>query len=213
MRIPPRFRALLASSAFLATGALANVAAAGNSETHDGLFLRLAGGIGGIATTAESGGTKQTLSGAGIPLDFAIGGSITRSFALHADFYGTAAVAPKLTVNENDLGKASDNTTLYGNGVGLGATLYTMPFNLYFSGSVGVARYSIKYDNGSRSSSGSTKAGLGVNLLLGKEWWITDNWGLGVAANVTFISAKDSDNSDVRWNGASGGILLSATYN
>lgn len=213
MRIPTPVTAFAASSAFFATTALSGAALADRSETHDGLFLRLAGGIGGISTSAESGPVTATLSGGGIPLDFAIGGAVARNFALHADFYGTAAVAPKLSINNSDVGKASENTTLYGSGVGLGATFYTMPLNLYFSGSVGVARYGLKYDNGSQTSSGTTKAGLGVNLLVGKEWWVSDNWGLGVAGNVTIISAKDSDNSDVRWTGASAGVLLSATYN
>lgn len=48
--------------------------------------------------------------------------------------------------------------------------------------------------------------------MVGKEWWVSDNWGLGVAANFMVGSMKDKD-YDTRWTGLSTSILFSATYN
>jgi len=50
-------------------------------------------------------------------------------------------------------------------------------------------------------------------LALGKEWWVSDHWGLGVAGHISFSSNQDpvaSNNTLTTW---AFGAAFSATYN
>ncbi len=50
--------------------------------------------------------------------------------------------------------------------------------------------------------------------MVGKEWWVTDNWGVGVAAELLLSSMKDDPVvSDATYSATTFGLLFSATYN
>lgn len=55
--------------------------------------------------------------------------------------------------------------------------------------------------------------GLGVQVIVGKEWWMTPDWGLGIAGELTLASMKDRNDPSTSWNGGGFGVLFSATYN
>jgi hypothetical protein len=42
--------------------------------------------------------------------------------------------------------------------------------------------------NGTNSSS---QSGFTFQFKVGKEWWVSDNWGLGIAAGLGYLSADD----------------------
>jgi hypothetical protein len=48
--------------------------------------------------------------------------------------------------------------------------------------------------------------------MVGKEWWVSANWGLGVAGIVHLASMK-STNEDSRVTAETLSLVLSATYN
>jgi len=50
------------------------------------------------------------------------------------------------------------------------------------------------------STTYSTDAGLGLQLELGKEWWVGDHWSLGIGLHYT-----------ISWNNDTGHILGSST--
>jgi hypothetical protein len=53
-----------------------------------------------------------------------------------------------------------------------------------------------------------------MNLMVGKEWWVSTNWGLGVAGQIMYMSIKDKEiieEKDMTF--ASFGVLFTATYN
>jgi hypothetical protein len=66
-------------------------------------------------------------------------------------------------------------------GVGVGAVYYFMPLNLYAGGSLMLAWSAVPtlFDGEVSSSLGPT-----VNLQVGKEWWVSDSVGMGVAAQL-----------------------------
>ena len=94
--------------------------------------------------------------------------------------------------------------------IGPGVTYYLMPANVYFSGSVGVGSLS-----GSDELNGNSDTGFALDTTIGKEWWVGDNWGLGLAGDFTYLSAKDKDlvGSTQNWSVTGFGLRLSATFN
>ncbi len=178
------------------------------SNVHDGFFLRLAPGIGFNETTSDIAGSSLKMSGASGLFNFAIGGAVAQDLILHLDVSGVSTSNPKVSVNGSTLttNVSSSTTTL----VGIGATYY-MQSNYYLTGAFGIA----KSTNTSYGIDYSTNNGLGVNLMVGKEWWVSDDWGLGIAGQFLFTKCPDGasggGNPDVK--STSIGLLFSATYN
>lgn len=196
---------LLAALAFAPTRA---VLADEGSERHDGFYLRLTTGVGYLYAHASGSGLTETVSGVSAVTTLGIGAALTDNLVLNADLYGANPVSPKVTV---ELGGQSASGDLKGDfmaiGLGLGVTYYVMPTNLYLGASVGPAWLSIDLDNGPE---GRSRTGFGLNAVVGKEWWVSANWGLGVAAQVFYQRIPDDG---ATWNTMAGGVLFSATYN
>jgi len=162
---------------------------------HDGFYLSFAGGpaIGAITLNATNASfNKMEMSGAGFQFDFKIGGVISEesNLILSFDVISRAISSPALTIDGNSVSTTSDVTAsdvLYG----VGITKYFMPDNIFINATVGVGTFSLDISN----STSSSKSGFGFQLKGGKEWWVSDNWGLGVAAGLSYISADDQTNS------------------
>jgi hypothetical protein len=54
--------------------------------------------------------------------------------------------------------------------------------------------------------------GFGIKAALGKEWFVTPQWGLGVAFQLNFARYPDPLLGG-RWTGIEGCLAMSATYN
>jgi hypothetical protein len=179
-------------------------------ERHDGFMLRLTAGLGGAGTNIGTDGEPDTnLSGLTGTFSADIGGSLTENLVLHGRFSTFALVDPKVEVGGEDLGEAED-VTVTANLLAAGVTYYFMPVNIYITGAVGLSWLTLSYRD---NEGNSTDAGLGVNLDVGKEFWVGDNWGLGIAGRFWWSVLNDEDGaleSDVSMIG--GGVLFSATY-
>ena len=64
-----------------------------------------------------------------------------------------------------------------------------MPTNVYLAGSIALASGTLISDWGTTE----LNAGYGINVAVGKEWWVSDNWGIGVAGQLfhTVLSEED----------------------
>jgi len=65
-------------------------------------------------------------------------------------------------------------------------------------------------------TNGSSEAGFGAKLALGKEWWVSDHWGIGLAGQLTFGSNADQDNgtgNTPTWKTITPGLAFSASFN
>lgn len=187
--------------------------------THDGFFLRLSSGIGGGRVSGDND-TSGKFTGATSQGSIAIGGVITDNLALHADVFVASLFNPTYenkngtAVTLNDL----DITMRFGS-VGVGVTYYIMPMNLYLCGSLGlaVASTEVRYTRLGLTFTDTweSQTGFGLNLMVGKEWWVSDNWGLGVAGQFIYanIPVKDKTGAEDSFSGGSLGVLFSATYN
>ncbi len=178
-------------------------------HTHDGFFLRLTPGL-GFGTFNASGTTDAPTyhpdvkdpeeSGPTSAFGLSLGGAVTENLILHGDFWLWG------TLFEDHDHYQRDFTSL---SFSLGLTYYFMPVNVYLSADVGHSLTVLNmYDDGEHEY--ETMPGVSLGLSVGKEWWVSDNWGLGLAARGTYGYAK-SDDLTVHQGG--GMLLFSATFN
>jgi hypothetical protein len=110
------------------------------------------------------------------------------------------------------------NTTATLAGIGGGLAYYLDPANVYFAGSLLATSLQISdTTNGQNRTVGETDSGFGVELLVGKEWWVSDNWGIGAAAQFIYGAMQDKDtfntSSPPTWSAAELALLFSASFN
>lgn len=80
------------------------------------------------------------------------------------------------------------------------------------AGSLAFSQASVQDEDG--VSTGETDIGVGLHALVGKEWWVSPTWGLGIAGQLFVGSMKDNAEGDdaPTWRTVALGLLLSATY-
>ena len=198
-------------------------------KTHDGFFLNMSFGFGLSGSFTDSppagGGedNKFESSSTGI-LNFKIGGSITPNWALHLNLGG---------ISEGSAGTDLDGTAKYAvSSRAIGATYYFISDNPYLSNLYISPEYRFAVNGATEFTSTDglfaeeiTYKGSGFGFSIGKEWWLSPNWGLGAAL---FYHSDSLDGEKRRYNksiliikedyeGSASvnhfGIQFSATYN
>jgi hypothetical protein len=186
------------------------------AHTHDGLFLRFTGGpgfgiyngTGDVITTAGEIIGDPSNEGSQVGGSISLGGSIGENLILHGDIWVSIVSTEK---------KHSQLYQEFGTAVvGLGVTYYWMPVNMYVTGSIGMANSFLVLHEGTQTNSNEDLArdittGVGVAVIVGKEWWVSANWALGVAIQGEFTYAED-DNSNLIFRHGGAKVLFSATY-
>jgi hypothetical protein len=94
---------------------------------------------------------------------------------------------------------------------GPGMAYYLEPINMYFSGTLTFTQLSLSSSD-TNEKFAESNVGFGFSLEVGKEWWVSTDWGLGAAFQFQFASMKDKD-IDAQITGLGFVVLLSATYN
>ncbi|HUM10550.1 MAG TPA: hypothetical protein VLT82_06325 [Myxococcaceae bacterium] len=171
------------------------------AHRHLGFFLHLDIGVGYLSTSSSQAAGGSSLSGAALPLSIVIGGAVAEDWIIAGDLWGAAGPSPS--------GWEWGATVL--SGAGLNVTHYFMPANVFVSLTPSFTALII--DNGLGFVE-RTKTGFGGKLAVGKEWWVSDHWGLGVAAEGFFAVNKDNGSGSTgSWTTFGGGLVFSATYN
>jgi hypothetical protein len=176
------------------------------ANRHVGFFLRPDLGFGFMSASEDSGGSTMTISGASALGGIAIGGAVSENLILAVHVFDGVAVNPDVSVS--GFGSSSTtNTTLTMWGVGPELTWYVMPENIYLSGTVGFTKMTLEQGG----NSGDTDWGIGARFSVGKEWWVSDHWGLGLVGHASLSSNEDPGGGTLRtW---ALGVAFSATYN
>ena len=186
-----------------------------NAPSHNpGFMLRYTVGPSFIRTGQSldmPGDPKYFLQGPAVDMSLAAGIAFSPGFALHGTALFWRGFNPKLKGEIGSLSTSGDttDTKLTNFGIGGGFTAWT-PGNLYFSLSVVASMLRVEIQD----YRADTKWGLGAELLLGKEWWLGHNVGLGLARAGTFHFIPDK--SEERTSGLMGfsaGPRLSLTFN
>jgi hypothetical protein len=174
---------------------------------HDGLYLRLLSGAGLVR--ADYG---PNVLGAGAMFNVAVGNAIKRNLIVFLEASYLRAFAPAISGGGNETAN-----TLSQRGLGVGMAYY-FPRNYYVSSTVGLSQTRLDFRFGDDVTD---DMGLGSNLQFGREWWVSRNWGLGVAAQLLTsltLAAHESDDFEnpYKQNGHLSlgfGLAVSATFN
>jgi hypothetical protein len=186
------------------------------AHAHDGLFLRFSGGpgfgmysgTGDVVTTEGQVIADPSNEGSQLGGSISLGGTIGENLILHGDIWFSIVSTEK---KDNRLYQEFGTAV-----VGVGITYYWMPVNIYVTGSLGMANSFLVLHEGTQENSSDNLArdlttGVGAAVMVGKEWWVSDNWALGVALQGEFTYAEDEDSNLIfRHGGAK--VLFSATY-
>lgn len=199
--------ALLVAGALLAASAASAQAPAGGDDEvhrHRGLFLRLDGGVGYLRSSSTLDGLDASLSGPAISLGFSLGGHVREDLSVFGHASLSAAPGPSAS-----LGTSSGATDGWLNllSIGPGMNYYFMPSNVYVSAVVALTGLLA----GAYGRSGSSEVGVGARLAVGKEWWVGDRWGIGVAGQFSFGSNQDQG-SPAHWKTISPALAFSASF-
>jgi hypothetical protein len=184
--------------------------AGGGPKDHQGFFLRLTAG-GMYATSSFEGQVGDPpfiplitadidASGWGGDFTLALGGCVSENFALHGSLFSWTLSDPDVEIE--GLGEGELDGSLSMNAYGGGVTYYLMPSNVYLSGNIGLGFLTIDTDSGDETSD----PGFAMDLSVGKEWWVGNSWGLGLAGAFGFHSIEEASGYNV-------GVRFSATFN
>lgn len=175
--------------------------------------MRLSGGF-GFSNAAFDDPGETTLSGFGGMGSFKFGATIARNVALGVDLFGLNMFEPSVSQNGDDLGNAEGTRASVG-AIGLGGTFYVMPANLYIAASAGVGLGTIEYRGRfggiELTAEENSRAGFAANVMIGKEWWVSRKWGIGLAGQLVFASLETDEDVGLGVFGV--GLLFSATMN
>ena len=156
---------------------------------HDGLFVRLTAGVGYLSASESDGGTSLGYSGLGVTAGGALGGTIAPNLVLFGEILGTSVIDAEQTYGGVSQGLSGFDMVMYGFGPGI--AYYLEPANVYFSGTLAFSKISFS-NTYSQYAAGDTNLGLGLSLMVGKEWWIAHRVGMGFAGQVHMASMTDS---------------------
>jgi hypothetical protein len=191
-------------------------------SSHDGLYLRVQSGLGYLRTSESYAGASDVFSGVGATVQAAVGAAMIGHLILSAEVVVTAVRNADWTSQGPVLGngpyESGRDLTLLGVGP---AVSYYLPSNYYASASLLVSKLWF-LDANTDLPPPDTEWGLGGAVAIGREWWLSRNWGLGVAAqfndavmahHLVDHRTKNAVPISPLVNVINFGLLMSATYN
>ncbi len=176
-------------------------------QTHDGGYVRLGIGGGGIFSTIKDT-TDASVSAGGVALELAFGGTPFPGFVVGGGIYGVSTTA-KPTLSQGGKTVEIDRATV--SMLGLFVDWYPNPKDgWHVEGAVGPTAVSF---TGTNALSGT---GFGAMLGGGYEWFVSDNWSLGILGrlqlatpSLAFSSAPSTPYKSTSWVPA---LMFGATY-
>ena len=191
--------------------AAASTFAASALHTHDGFFLSFAMGLGyqNIDFVFDDYDDETSnLSGLSTDIDVKLGFKVANNLLMHMTL--TGATPTDSYSDDGDEYKA--NMTL----LGIGATYYFMD-NYLATASLGIGQFRFNDDISifdatfKDNTDHNAQNGFGFQLGFGKEWWVSENWGIGATAALLYGFAYNLD--DAREGSLSISARLTATWN
>jgi hypothetical protein len=194
-----------------------------DAHLHDGLYVGVQSGFGYLRTSESYGGGSDVFSGVGATLQAAVGEAIVGRVILYGQVVMTAVRNADWTSNagpvlDNGPYESGRDLTLLGVGPGV---MYDLPSNFHASGSLLLSKLWF-LDANTDLPPPDTQWGIGGAVAIGRDWWLSRDWGLGVAAqfndavmahHLVIHRTKTPEPISPLVNVMSFGLLVSATYN
>jgi hypothetical protein len=156
-------------------------AAKAEPRTHDGFYLQMDAGLGYLSSTADTAGGKATLSGMTVPAALFLGGT-AGPIVIGGGFFGDYSPSPSASADGVSLTLTNVTMTLIG--VGAFADYYVDPHGgLHFQPFVGWGGLDRSYKG---NSSSSDPTGLVLALGGGYDWWVGEEWSIGVMGRIAY---------------------------
>jgi hypothetical protein len=161
---------------------------------HRGMHLRALIGPGYTSASTTLVGQDVKVASPGLGLYGAVGGAVADNVVLSLEGIWSIPFSSTVTANSVEgMGPSINNMLL---GVGVSITYYVMPMDLFLSAGIDAAFMKVWNDYG---AGGSTNLGPFGSFALGKEWWVSDSVGMGVAAHFLVGSTSDAAASWSTW--------------
>jgi hypothetical protein len=178
---------------------------------HDGFYMRFGSGLAAFDERLQSddsdvygGEIKSRTRGIATVSELAIGGTISKGVVLGGGIYTADLLASTLRLEKDSAGEPPAELD-----TGLRNLVLIAPFidiypnprrGFHVQGALGLAALTASVF-GSSATDQSKYAAVGGGLMLGAgyEWWIADEWSLGVLGRATISVLTGEDESDVRW--------------
>jgi hypothetical protein len=182
---------------------------------HDGFFLRINFGVGyGVAQLKGSAIPDEVYSGPGFGSSIDLGSALAENLILHARLRDASIAWPSVTFDDEEpSGVSAVLVSQVMAAVGL--QYYFMPINVFVGLSVGIAGMETVLErSGKDDVRNNARAGVGIDLDVGKEWWVSESWAIGVAGRLSLVrvSAEAVVDEDADFRGGFLAVLGTATY-
>jgi hypothetical protein len=186
---------------------------------HDGFYLRLSTGLGTYGERIDRPGQESYASVVGVAhtADIAAGTAIKPGVALGAGFWITSVLASNTRTFDGVVTTSSTSQNPSSWVVGPWLDYYFNPRGgLHLPAAVGVAMMNGFDYRGFQLTRDKSALGAGLLVGLGYDWWISEQWSVGVLGRVTAIAATNKDDEGRSWihlTGSAPSLLFSAAYN
>jgi hypothetical protein len=174
---------------------------------HRGFFIRPEIGIGYASGTESTTQGDLTVSGMAGTASINIGGAVAENTIIGVHLFDAVLTNPTVTLNGQTASTSSVSYTMFG--IGPSFTYYFMPANLYWSGTVAITTLNATVNGRSYNA----QTGWGFRTSLGKEWWVSEHWGLGVSGSLSYSANADTGTNAPTIGSYLGAISFSATFN
>jgi hypothetical protein len=187
---------------------------------HDGFYMRLATGFGSHYETINMEGHEPgvTVSGVSSVGEFALGYAFRPGWIFGLGSYSGTLVVTERTFHTDQPMPPSEilNDVKDFNVFGPFCDHYFDPRRgLHLQGALGIATVRGVGVASTHVDEEDIVVGAGVMLGFGYDWWVTDQWALGILGRIA-VASTTSDEGGVRWEhgvSAAPSLLFTATYN
>lgn len=183
------------------------VAAKPGVHEHDGFYVRFGLGFSGYADTLKSSdrvdaqgasaNVEGVTTGFATTSELAIGGTVSPGFVLGGGIYSTSVLTTTFTPrNDSTLATTLPTDLQRPENFAVGGIFGDWYFHprrgLHVQGALGVATLTGLNPESPRVRDRHTAVGGGLMLGIGQEWWVADQWSIGVLARLTAGILKEN---------------------
>jgi hypothetical protein len=188
--------------------------AARGVRTHDGFFLRLRLGFGPASAARNGSADTFDVNGFGGSFGASFGHVVAPNLVVYGEIFDSIITAGRADQNHASLGSGMGGVV---DGIGPGASYYFGASNFYVAACVGIGLLQVNLrptpPAGLQKLNYQTSLGYAFNLGVGKEWWVSDDWGIGAVVQLAYGQAPDKEMPTETWRATGIALLFSATYN
>jgi hypothetical protein len=182
------------------------------AHKHDGLFLRLQLGLG--STSLEIVGGNSSIDSGGVTASFAVGGAISPNIIFYGEAFGITAGKVPVPAFQPGSPLVLVETNASIGGIGAGGAYCFMPANACLSATVAATSVTFAGAFPEGKKERSTDSGLGLKGMITKEWWPSNQIGLGLGGLFLVTGDMHATVPDTgTWAAKAFAVVASATYN